>query len=110
MAGCSQVSEPVIVLANWNYASLNNLAHLENRGWKYVIRLKERPSAFGVNLPNFPEFDIYVNLTLGCSTKRKLETKKIPVPAGYYPLTSQRIFDFLPVESAGFYRLSGLYA
>lgn len=82
------------------------MAHLENRGCKYVIRLKERPSAFGVKLPDFPEFDISVNLTLGRSTKRKLETKKIPVPAGYYPLTSQRIFDFLPVESAGFYRLS----
>lgn len=30
MADRSSVSEPVIVLANRNYGSLNNLAHLEN--------------------------------------------------------------------------------
>lgn len=102
----SQISEPVILLADRNYASLNNLAHLENRGWKYVIRLKERDSALGVKLPVPSEFDIPASLTLGRLTKRKLETRNIPVPADYYPLTNQRVFDFLPVESAGFYRLS----
>ena len=43
---------------------------------------------------------------MGRLTKRKLETRNIPVPADYYKLTSQRVFDFLPVESVGFYRLS----
>ena len=57
MTDRSRISEPVILLADRNYASLNNLAHLENRGWKYVIRLKERDSVFGVKLPCFPEFD-----------------------------------------------------
>lgn len=44
MAGRSSVSGPAIVLADRNYSSLNNLAHLENRGWNYVVRLKERGS------------------------------------------------------------------
>ena len=106
MTDRSRISEPVILLADRNYASLNNLAHLENRGWKYVLRLKERDSVFGVKLPCFPEFDIPASLTLGRLTKRKLETRNIPVPADFYKLTSQRVFDFLPAESVGFYRLS----
>lgn len=58
MASRSAISEPVIVLADRNYGSLNNLAHLENRGWNYVIRLKERDSVFGVQLSDSPVFEV----------------------------------------------------
>ena len=106
MADRSQISDPVILLADRNYASLNNLAHLENRGWKYVIRLKERPSVFGVKVPVFSEFDMPISLTLGRLSKRKLTAQKSSIPTDYYPLTNQRVFDFLPTESTDFYRLS----
>ena len=106
MTDRSQISEPAILLADRNHASLNNLAHLENRGWKYVIRLKERASVFGVKLPDLPGFDMPASLTLGRLTKRKLERKNTTIPTDYYPLTNQRVFDFLPTESTDFYRLS----
>lgn len=105
MAGLSSVLGPVIILVDQNYGSLNNLAHLENRGWNYVIRLKERDSVFGVQLPDSPVFDLSVCLTLGRLSKCQLGKADIPIPEGYCPITSQRIFDFLPVGSTGFYTL-----
>lgn len=105
MADRSSVSEPVIVLADRNYGSLNNLAHLEKRGWNYVIRLKERGSVFGVQLPDFQVFDVPVTLTLGRLSKRQLEKAGATIPENYYHLTAQRTFDFLPIGNTGFYKL-----
>lgn len=42
MTDRSRILEPVILLADRNYSPLNNLARLENRGWKYAFRLMER--------------------------------------------------------------------
>ena len=105
MAGRSAISEPVIVLADRNHSSLNNLAHLENRGWNYVIRLKERDSVFGVQLPDSPVFDVPVTLTLGRLSKRQLEKTGASIPENYCHITSQRTFDFLPVGSTEFHTL-----
>lgn len=101
----SPVSGSTIVLADRNYGSLNNLAHLENRGWNYVIRLKERDSVFGVQLPDSPVFDVPVTLTLGRLSKRQLEKAGASIPENYCHLTNQRTFDFLPVGSTAFYTL-----
>lgn len=98
----SSVSGPVIVLADRNYGALNNLPHLENRRWNYVIRLKERGSVFGVQLPDHPMFDVPVALTLGRTSKRQLEKAGASVPENYYHITSQRTFDFLAVGSTEF--------
>ena len=102
MASRSAISEPVIVLADRNYGSLNNLAHLENRGWNYVIRMKERDSVFGVQLPDSSVFDVPVTLTLGRLSKRQLEKEGASIPENYCHITSQRTFDFLPVGSTEF--------
>lgn len=58
---------------------------------------------FGVKLSDSPQFNVPVGLTLGRLTKWKLETQSIPVHTDFYPLTNQRIFDFLPAESTDFY-------
>lgn len=105
MADRSSVSEPVIVLADRNYGSLNHLAHLENRGWNYVIRLKERNSVFGVRLPDSPMFDEPVTLALGRFSKGQLEKTNASIPENYYHLTAQITFDFLPVGRTEFYAL-----
>lgn len=70
-----------------------------------MIRLKERGSVFGVQLPDPPVFDIPISLTLGRLSKRQLEKAGASIPENYYPITSQRTFDFLPVGSISFYTL-----
>jgi len=63
----SGIGGPVILLADRNYEAYNNFAHLEAKGWKYLIRLKDnnRKNAYGVKMPDQPEFDLPVRLTLG---------------------------------------------
>ena len=66
MAERSRIFGKVILLADRNYESCNNLAHLEKRNWNYLIRIRDkaRGIAYGMPLPDQPEFDIPLKLTL----------------------------------------------
>ena len=108
MAERSAGSEPVILLADRGYEAYNNFAHLEQAGWKYLIRLKDRNRtyAYGVTLPGQPEFDLPVHITLGRLTRRQLEQRGIPIPEAYCRLPNNVPFDYLEPGSAGFYLFS----
>lgn len=108
MAGRSAIPEPVILLADRGYEAYNSFARLEQRGWKYLIRLKDRNRtyAYGITLPDQPEFDLPVRVTLGRLTVRQLERRGIPVPEAYCRLPNQVPFDDLEPGSAGFYLFS----
>ena len=108
MVDRSAVSGPVILLADRGYEACNNLAHLEKKGWNYLIRLrdKNRAVAYGLKLPDTAQFDIPVRITLGRLTARQLEQQGIAVPASYYRVPPQMTFDDLEPESSGFAALS----
>ena len=108
MAERSRISGKVILLADRNYESCNNLAHLEKKGWNYLIRVrdKHRTVAYGAPLPDQPEFDIPLKLTLGRLTPRQLEVQGIAVPESYYRIPPTMTFDFLELNSADFYEIS----
>lgn len=108
MVDCSTVSGPVILLADRGYEACNNLAHLEKKGWNYLIRLrdKNRVVAYGLKLPDTAQFDIPVQLTLGRQTARQLEQQGLAVPASYYRVPPQMTFDDLGPNSTGFAALS----
>ena len=108
MAGRSTVSEPVILLADRGYEAYNNFAHLEQAGWNYLIRLKDRNRtyAYGITLPDQPEFDLPVRITLGRLTQRQLEQRGIPIPDAYCRLPNHVPFDYLEPDTADFYLFS----
>lgn len=108
MVDRSDNSGSAILLADRNYESFNNLAHLENKGWKYLIRIRERARAvaFGAKLPDSSEFDIPVRLTLGRLAKRHLGVRGIDVPEPYYHIPKQMLFDLLEPESDELYTMS----
>lgn len=108
LADRSPITEPVLLLADRNYESYNDLAHLEKRGWKYVIRLRDqgRASVSGIKLPGQPEFDLPIRLTLGRLTPRQLMLREIPVPQPYYRIPATVTFDALETGVEGFYQLS----
>ena len=108
MAVRSAITDPVIVLADRNYEAYNNFACLEKRGWKYLIRIKdhERKNAYGLKLPDEPEFDLPIRMTLGRLTPQQLRQQGIPVPEHYYRLPNSIPFDFLDAESTDFYPFS----
>lgn len=108
MAERSAIPGKTILLADRNYESCNNLAHLQEKGWNYIIRIrdKDRAAAYGAPLPDQPEFDIPLRLTLGRLTRRQLETRGIAVPEPYYRIPPSMVFDFLEPGSPDFYELS----
>lgn len=55
-----------ILIADRGYEGYNNLAHLQEKGWKYLIRIKNgmQGIACGFDLPATDEFDISFDLQL----------------------------------------------
>lgn len=96
------VTHDTIIIADRNYDSYNNIAHLEAKGLKYVIRIK---STTGIikkfNLPSDKEADFTADILL---TRRQTnEVKANPELYRYLPAFST--FDFLPKGSKDTYPL-----
>ena len=91
-----------IITADRNFDSYNNIAHLENKGLKYVIRIK---STTGIvkkfNLPLNEEADFEADILL---TRRHTKEMKAD-PDKYRYLGTNSTFDFLPQGSKDTYSL-----
>lgn len=89
MVDRSHITGPVIVIADRGYESYNNLAHIERKGYNYLIRIKDMGSngiLSGIQVPPTPEFDV--------SVQRMLTRKQTN------PVKAQRdLFHFLPKNS-----------
>ncbi|MGC5776054.1 transposase [Paenibacillus pabuli] len=76
MVDRSPIEGKTIVIADRSYESYNNFAHLERKGWSYVIRVKDLDSRgilLGLHLPSSGEFDTDVHLTLPKSKPKRLK-------------------------------------
>lgn len=93
MVDRSPIQGKTIVIADRGYESYNNFAHLERKGWSYVIRVKDLNSKgilSGLHLPSGGEFDTNVHLTL-----TKKQTKEIKAQSEKYKFVpSTSTFDF----------------
>lgn len=92
-----------ILVADRNYENYNVIAHAINKGWRFVIRIKDVSSngiASGLKLPSDKTFDIDVNLNL---TRKQTKATKA---AGYKFMPANQKFDFLPLKSNDIYPLS----
>ncbi len=89
----SRIEGDVILTADRGYESYNDFAHIENKGWKYLVRVKDIGSngiLSGLRLPCRGEFDINVSRIL---TRKK--TKEVKAnPALYRILNRNATFDF----------------
>ena len=96
------VTHDSIIIADRNYDSYNNIAHLEAKGLKYVIRIK---STTGIikkfNITSDKEVDFTADILL---TRRQTnEVKADPKHYRYLPASST--FDFIPKGSKDTYPL-----
>ena len=93
----------VILVADRGYENYNVMAHTINKGWKFVIRIKDINSngiASALVLPKSNEFDTDITLTF--SRKNTKATRQ----AGYKWMPANQMFDFLPPKSEKTYTLS----
>ena len=105
MVDRSHIEGNVIVVGDRGFESYNNFAHIERKGWNYVIRVKDLGSSgilSGLDLPASGEFDICVSLIL--TKKQTKEVKANPQIYKFIPSTST--FDFLDLHTNLFYPIS----
>lgn len=91
--------ERALVIADRGYESYNLMAHIQEKHWFFLIRVKEAHSiASGLDLPDMSEFDFPVHLSL-CrrQTKRILSLFQNRNLFRFIPKNSQ--FDYLPTEN-----------
>ena len=105
MVDRSRINGKVIVVADRGYESYNVFAHIERKGWNYVIRVKDIDSngiLSGLSLPSCSEFDVCVRITL---TKKQTNVVKAQ-PEIYKRISNTQTFDFLDLHDNKFYPMS----
>ena len=101
-----------ILLADRNYESYNNLAHIQEKGWYFLIRIKDNTKGItsGLLLPDKDEYDVPFQIHL--TRKQTNSVKHLLKDKNHYKLVaSTQRFDYLPQTSrkhdpAVFYDLS----
>jgi len=105
MTDRSNISGDVIVVADRGYESYNVFAHIEHKGWKYAIRVKDVTSngiLSALKLPETDEFDINIHRIL--TRKQTNDTKS--KPELYRLLPKNSTFDYLDLHINKFYPIT----
>ncbi len=86
-----------LVIADRGYESYNNLAHIQEKGWYFLIRIKEGQNGIktSLDLPDLDEFDERISLKL--TRSRTNEARELFKDKNKYHLISSiSTFDYLP--------------
>ena len=89
-----------LVIADRNYESYNNLAHIQEKGWFFLIRIKDGDVGMksGFDLPAEDCFDLEMALNL--TRKQTKDTKILFKDRNHYKyIASSCPFDILPLHS-----------
>lgn len=100
-----------LVIADRGYESYNNMAHIQEKGWYFLMRVKDGSGSIKGNL-ELPEEDTFdVNINLKITRKQSKEVKELLKSKNEYRfLPTNANFDYLPSssgykETAAFYEL-----
>ncbi len=102
----SAIPGKVIVLMDRGYESFNNIAHLQEKGWNFVIRAKE---SYGIisnlPLPDTDEFDVDITLTLTRRQTKETLALLADHPERYRWLQPRTTFDYIKPKQSNMYDL-----
>lgn len=101
-----------ILIADRGYESYNNLAHIQEKGWYYLFRIKDGDCGIkqGLSLPDDNSYDESIELNL--TRKQTNEVKELLKDKNHYRfIPNDTKFDYLPSKSrksdpTKFYKLS----
>lgn len=103
MVDRSTINTPALIIADRGYESYNNMAHIQEKGWKFLIRIKDY-SAYasgilhGLDLPSVDEFDVNIDLKL--TKKQTNEVKELLKDKNHYRrIAHSKTFDYLPEKN-----------
>lgn len=99
MVDNSNISQ-ALVIADRGYESYNNMAHIQEKGWYFLIRIKDGKNGIkdGLILPKCDEFDEKISLKL--TRRQNKETKELLKDKNHYRfIPANSTFDYLKVTS-----------
>lgn len=104
MVDNSNLEGDVIVIADRGYESYNTFAHIQEKGWKYVIRVKDNKGGIvsSLKLPSNEVFDKKIDLKITRRNTKEIQSN----PELYKFLPQHSNFDFLEPKSDNFYDIS----
>ena len=91
---------PAIIIADRGYESYNIFAHIQEKGWKFLLRVKDRSSngiANGLELPAQDKFDVPIRLAL--SRKQTNKFKDLLGSKNDFKQLCNYTFDYLPIKN-----------
>lgn len=103
MVDSSTIKGKAIVIMDRGYEAYNNMAHIQEKGWFYIMRVKDFSQhktgiLHGLELPDTEEFDEYIDLNL--TRKQTNEMKELRKQRNSFRrIAHNKTFDFLPLKS-----------
>lgn len=101
----STYQKNTILVADRGYENYNVFAHIQEKGWKFVIRVKDKNSnsiISGLKISDEGSFDKEFSLQLTRSMTRKMKLQ----PHIYKYITTAQTLDYLPLGDKGRYILN----
>lgn len=99
MVDASNISK-ALVIADRGYESYNNMAHIQEKGWCFLIRIKDGISGIknGLELPDSDEFDIDISLKLSRKQTKEMKELYIKEKNHYKFIPHSTPFDYLDTK------------
>lgn len=103
MVDRSTINEKAIVIMDRGYESYNVMAHIQEKGWFYLIRVKDFGKhktgiIDGLELPNAEEFNECIDLNLTRKQTNEIKTL-FKMKNKYRRIAHNKTFDYLPSTS-----------
>jgi len=94
--------ERALLIADRGYENYNLMAHIQEKGWFYLIRVKDAGTqnsiSAGLDLPASSEFDLFIDLAL--TTKQTKDIKALCQKKNHFRFISSSVsFDYLPKKN-----------
>ena len=89
-----------LIIADRGYESYNNMAHIQEKGWYFLIRIKDGKTGIkeGLVLPKSDEFDEEISLKL--TRRQTKETKDLLKDKNHYRFIPNNVsLDYLTLKS-----------
>ena len=99
LVDCSEITKALII-ADRGYESFNSMAHIQEKGWFFLIRVRDGNNGIkqGLDLPESDCFD--VNISLKLTRKKTNAVKELLKDKNHYRMVSStQPFDFLPLKN-----------
>lgn len=89
-----------LVIADRGYESYNSMAHIQEKGWYFLIRIKDGKNGIknGLDLPDTPEFDVEINLKLTRKQSNEMKSLFSADRNHYKFIPHSTPFDYLPLK------------